>query len=71
MIARAKGFPVRIYKGFDRLIASIYRIPDRIPVLGQFYIYAIATHGLSAKVFFSEPKTFHTCNIQLCPLISA
>jgi len=44
--------------GYERLIAGIYGTPDRVPVIAQPYTYAMGMHGLSARVFFSEPKPF-------------
>lgn len=57
-IARAKGMRVQNLNGFERLIAAMYGTPDRVPILAQPYTYAMGMHGLSAKIFFSEPKPF-------------
>lgn len=44
--------------GFERLIAGMYGTPDRVPVLVQPYTYAMAMHGLSARVFFTQARPF-------------
>ncbi len=54
----AKGLRIGDLGGFARMIAGIYGTPDRVPIICQPYTYAMGMHGLSAKRFFTEPRTF-------------
>ncbi len=57
-MAYAYGLRVGRLDGYERLIAGIYGKPDRVPVITQPYTYAMGMHGLSGKVFFSQPEPF-------------
>jgi uroporphyrinogen decarboxylase len=57
-MAYAYGLHLGKLDGFERLIAGIYGTPDRVPILAQPYTYAMGMHGLSSRVFFSEPRPF-------------
>ncbi len=63
-MAHAYGLRLGKLDGFERLIAAIYGTPDRVPVLARPYTYAMGMHGLTGKVFFSEPRPFihASCN---------
>jgi uroporphyrinogen decarboxylase len=54
----ARGLHIGELDGFERLIASIYGTPDRVPVMVQPYVYAMAMHGLRSRTFFREPGPF-------------
>ena len=53
-----KGLRVGGLDGYERVIASIFGRPDRVPVIVQPYTYAMAMHGLGSNVFFREPEPF-------------
>ncbi|MBN1636791.1 MAG: hypothetical protein JW920_09765 [Deltaproteobacteria bacterium] len=57
-IAYSKGVHIGSLDGYERLIASLYGTPDRVPVLIQPYLYAMNLHGLSSEEFFHDPKKF-------------
>ncbi len=57
-ILYAKGLRFGSLDGYERLIASLYGTPDRIPVIVQPYLYAMSMHGLTSDRFFREPETF-------------
>ncbi len=57
-VAFSRGLRLGRLDGFERLIAGIYGTPDRVPVIAQPYTYAMGLHGLSPRVFFSEPRPF-------------
>lgn len=54
----AHGLHIGGLDGFERLIAGIFGIPDRVPVMVQPYTYAMGMHGLKSDTFFREPEPF-------------
>ncbi len=57
-IIYSKGLHLGTLDGFERLIASQYGTPDRIPVIIQPYLYAMNLGKLTSEKFFRDPKAF-------------
>ncbi|WP_287155768.1 uroporphyrinogen decarboxylase family protein [Candidatus Solincola tengchongensis] len=54
----SRGLHMGGLDGYQRVIAGIYGTPDRVPLIVQPYTYAMAMHGIPARIFFTRAQPF-------------